>query len=594
MFSRSDKRFQDANFQAKQDASRRRREMLLPVLGLKEGQEEWFELPEKKSATEFNVQSLRDIEGLSVVSPIFLEDVPTPAEVLAKAHGTIIWKNKFILRKSTPYQPEIRMDELPLTEDGTLSFDLPLNMFEADPEECSFREYVQGTLFDIMFINGSIQYFTQRNLIPAGVKAPTTVSGMACQPGSSEWLHQPGRWGAANTSPFETTFRKIATIIDPTWLDSAKLYPKGCKFSPIMYRFVIATRHLTRAGTRQVGPLGYLVYLGHSQEWTKADWLSEMSAEELGTWHEEKDIYKPVYRTSPPEDLDAPYIMQQPEDIGLEEARKILAGNYQNLMASKMVSETDALRFSGGGKLIVTAKYLLGRRTFARTFHISSSAWLFRERMMGNDSNLYKHFTTLMSTKEFDAKNLYFAEHFAELYSIIQTPVTNQELAQVNAAVKAKKPLLIKSETADYLAELEKDGKIQRAIWYSFLCCSNISIREIVYRYFFRYVKSLDAVAEWLTKTDNFRKREMPESQRNKIEAIVAMAKRKPDYKDDPKRRLMLTLQKTGDKGAYVINSVIKLAGLQKDMILISEPTATFYEEQTYASVCRNTKTDSD
>jgi hypothetical protein len=580
----TDKRFKDTKFVEKQAASRVRRRELLSVLGLALGMEDWFEMPQKKSATDFDVAELRKIKDLALVSPVFDEEIPTPPEVLQKAHGTMIYKNKMILRKSTPYREEIVMDDLDLNDKDLLTFSLP-NELEARVEDCTFSKFTEGTFLDIILANGSVHYCTFRNLIPAGVRAPVHLQ----DDGKSEWLHQPGRWGANSVVPFYNTFRDVCAKVDPNWLinDDGSvpeiLYPRGCRFSPVRYRFIVVSRDSARANPEFIPPLGYLVYVGHAYEWTAADWsAAKLPDSERGVWHEESAVYRPRYPTYNPnlpgEDLS--YIVQQ-EDLGYEGAKQLLAGQidrpYQRVIGGEL---KDRDRFSTGGKLIVTANYTIGNRPYSKTFHVASTAWEYRSRTMGNDDNLYQYFRQMMSTKNYQPNDPDFLNYFQDLYSIMEFPDTKEEFAEIYDKIKSGSPLPVKIRDAAYLQTLgTTPNGIPNCIWYNFLCCANPSIRQKVFRFRLRYYWELQETASWLV-TVMVKPRsvtwEEESKDRAKAYAIITKAKRDPDFLNSPYVYMAYTVQKAGKLGTQVMGLAIKYQGLKQQSIKQSEPLATF------------------
>jgi len=591
----SAKMFRGKQFQERQEFTLEKRQAVRNVLGLKPEHVEWYEFPAKKSTADFPaVSELYDIENLVVVNPITRPDETTPTEVLDSAHGTIIYRNKFILRQSTPYRSELEMNDL-VPVDGKLSFNLPTGqVITTNVSDVSCREYEEGTIFDIMMINGKMQWFTLRNLIPKGVAAPTTSKGELCDVKKGKWLHQPSKWAEHHVA-FAETFRKIIRLSkeeggDPNFLEAHKLFPVGCKFSPVKYRFVIVTRERARANHREIGPLGYLVYLGHNYEWSKEEWVTAgFDEEEMGTWHSEEYIYKPYFPSQPPEDLSKAYVIQQEENVGLEVARKILKGNVyeKDVIVDRRSAEKDQLRFGCGGKLIATVRYMIGKTVQQKTFHIASTGWNFREKIMSNDADLYNHFTGIMNMQNFDPNNEEFMEYFQEQFSILKLPLAQMEKGLLKQAILEKVPLELISGDLDYLKSVTQH--VPKMIWYNFLCCSNISIREKVYRYYSRYITELSEAATWLVnlKAEKVAWDENKPKDRTDVDRFRRLARTMKSYKVAPEDVLFHLLQTTGTLGIRVVKLAIKYRGIKKNMIKISEPEAVFFENKTYATICR-------
>jgi len=586
----SDKRFTGRQFETKQEETQARRLDLLPILGLKNGDEQWFELPIKKAASAFggNVQELNDIANLDVVSPITLETTPTPIEVLNAARGTVVYKNKLVLVKSLPFVEEITMNELVTSADGTLEIDFPSRGQTSLPlSQLTFQEYHEGTMVRVIRVNGVTSIFTLRNLVPRGVKAPTTASGVLCDPTKSAWIHKPGRFGADHTTPFSTTFDRIIEEVEPRFYDEGFLFPKDSLFSPVCYRFVIVTRNVARANHRQIGPLGYLVYLGHTVEWTQSEWKSALGKESYGTWHLESDIPSfESFVSQPPSNPDDVYVLDASTPLSMEdhfsEARDILSGTiYRDVdVIGDIQNPLTAQKHSCGGKLLVTAKFARGPKLTTRTVAISSEGWKFREKLLGNTQDLYQQFVTLMSA---DSRPILAMSdpdaiaYFMNTYPIIRVPLNKEAGLALLTAIERKEILPCENESESYLYHLATEGKLHRIIWYNFLLAANISTRERVYRFWARYMTEIGIATEWLLTehTKKFKGVKWEVNSTDEKRVISFMKRLEKDImlltKEEKYDVVVDRLRNGGNKAAAVVNLAVSYSGNKKKAIAIVE-----------------------
>lgn len=579
-----------------------RREFLVP-LGLDADDEEaleYYELRTKKSAGEFNLAELRAIENFHITS--LLQSESLPERVASKANGAMLLRDGrgdiFVFRKSTPQRSEIVKATL-TPVDGSLSFTVGPQEIVARVEDCRFTRHTEASILDIMFFNGELHYLTLHNLVPKGVHAPMTADGNLVDPTKGEWIHQPGRWGAG-TKPITTSFVEIVRHTDPTWLDTYKLYPLGCKHSPVRYRFAISTRDRVRADTQPINTFGFITYLGHSVEWTKEDWVaSGRSVEELGTWHSDDLIYRPQYPSEPANE-DKAYIVSPPANgLSLAEANAILEGNYDEL-ANRGFSETDALRLCGGGKLIATVTYEdLGGMTRTGTFHIASPSHVYRSGVMGNDENLYAHFTRSMNLRPYPDTTIGY-DNFKELYCVLKSPETEAAVKELAGVIRHNAEFFAGIEGVEhadeYLHHLITGPGVDHCIWLNFLVSANVSIREKVFRYFIRYVQELNTVTDWLLK--GFRLSDYTggghklteDGLKRKEDAILidefikTVNRRATNNKVALREFIFYGLRSGGQNSARVLKKSIDLMGTKRTMIKISDTDATFHDKNTYAT----------
>ena len=79
------------------------------------------------------------------------------------------------------------------------------------------------------------------------------------------------------------------------------------------------------------------------------------------------------------------------------------------------------------------------------------------------------------------------------------------------------------------------------------------------------------------------------ESQRSKVETFVKRTKTDIAFiKRETRKEVYVNhLQSRGKIGADVISIAVQHKGARKEMIRIVDPDAKFFEEETYATVCR-------
>jgi hypothetical protein len=563
------KRYSGVKFEERQRTTRPERVKLSETLGLPKGSDEWFEIPVKKSSDIYQASELRAIKKLTLLHWIKKEGEKIPPEILHSVRGTIVYDMKSIIRKSIPYNDDIILDiletfelegeqyvKIPSTETGSFNDVLVSNV--------KLFPHIEGTIIDIMKINGEIQWFTSHNLIPKGVKHKGIV------------LHQKARW-APHHVPFTDSLASIFEECDPDLLEGDVLFPKKCLFSNRLYRFVVVTRERVRAYAGYVGPTGFAVYIGCQEQWDNNN--PPISPDLIGEPHTEEKIYKPKTVSSPPLNQDEPYIIEYKDSMTIEEANIILSGPH-------MVTDK---RFTGGGKIIVQAKYSDYRGKSTKTFHVESTAYAHRRKITGDNFNLYGHFLSIMTLKNYVLSDEESLNSFCNIFPCLELPsdisgFTSDNLKCLVDNMSDKLHINVLPNSSDLIA-----SSPIRHIWYNFLVCINVSQRPIVARYIERYVKDVMFLKSWLIKLDNKTKFLDLNGKDNINQKKFALSawksiKRHPLYnKDHGFERIMLLI---GSKSGKLISLARKQSGTQRESIKLSEPGASFYERRTYAMIC--------
>jgi len=449
-------RYVGESFKDKQSATLAKRQELLPILGLPEGSEIWFQMPTKKSPKEFaGASQLADIEGLSLVHFIEDKNKPTPKEILDRVRGTIVYRNA-ILRQSIPYRDEYVADNISVTGSGkesVISFDTGFTTKTYRTSDVFIRPYSEGTVMSIMKINGKVQWFTSKNLIPKGVKLV----------GDSRWIHKPSSW-AAHHIPFTTSMTEIFEECDPNMLKDNVLFPKECNFSNREYRFILTTQERIRADAEPVGPVGYLTYVGCLEHWSNMNPPTSL-VDIMGKPHTDDKVYYPKTVSKKPTDVTKPFIVEYTHSITPEEATKYLEGD--NSVVDK--------RFSGGGKLIVTAKTRgVGGTLQSVTFHVKSTSYHHRELVVGNSDNLYNQFLDTLNLSDYDFNDANSVEMFSSLFAPLRLPGDGEDdictADELKEMIENKEPIPIETDENHVITDIIRT-RAARLIWYNFLDC---------------------------------------------------------------------------------------------------------------------------
>jgi hypothetical protein len=571
------KRFTGAQFEGRQAATLKIRQQLLPVLGLEEGQEEWFEMPVKKSVADFAaVDELANIEGLNVVHFIERPMEQTPAEVLNKVRGTIVWNREVVVRQSIPYRQEFVLEKLPIIgtgDDRSIVLNTGLTKHTMKVSSVFIRKYSEGTIIDIMKLNGKVQWFTSRNLVPKGVKTDT----------DPRWIHQPAKWGSH--IPFTVSAERIMLAADPLLLDDRTLFPKKTKFSNRLYRFILTTRQRVRADADPVGPVGYLTYLGCFEQWSNNNPPEALRAI-MGEPHLDEDVYKPIYPNVKPDDVTKPFIVQYTESLTPEKANEYLQGN------------TDVIdkRFSGGGKLIITGKVRsAGGKMKEITWHVKSLSYQHRETIIGNSENLYKQFLSCLDVSGYNFNIESSVEVFHEQFASLKLPGKDVNdictFAKLKELVLAEVPLPIVCNPV-LLADNLK-ARLSRLIWYNFLLCANVSIRPTVLMYLPRYVYDLAFISTWLlsvNKDTNFSNLDKDKEKAAVQKSFIFKTKTsvQQHYNYHRGEGVIHILESMGEVTPKLITLAHRINGSLEESIRVSEPDAEFGTSQkvrpSYAS----------
>jgi len=571
-------RYTGDKFEALQERTKAKRTEIARFLNLPPGSEDWIELPEKKNPSEHAaaVELLR-IKGLTIVKDILKPGEVTPLVVINNTRGIIVYTapdgQMAIVRKPISYNVDIVMDSLTVVIDKksrkemeVVEFTIPLpgglsTIIKPLVTSLSITPYVEGTIIDIMKLNGHVRWVTSRNLIPEGVKVGKDV------------IHHKASWMPFHEA-FTDTLTNIFANVDPNMLIDNKLFPEDTLFSNRSYRFVVTTRERVRAHYDYVGKNGFATYLGCIQHWDNKN--PPLSRDIIGDPHNETRIYKPKTVAVPPKDRDMPYILDNSNNLTLADANAILSGPHP---------ERD-IRFTGGGKLIITASYTTPQGKAIKTFHVESTAYAHRNTIMGNEGNLYSHFVRKMSIAGYDFTDKESLNRFCMEFPCVKLPLENTDFTLNDVKELVNEFCELPAEVHPNSAEVILANPI-RHIWYNFLLCTNISVRPFVFYFIKRYITDLNYTKEWLkaltrdTVFTNF----LTDKDRNfALTTWRADIQRHANYnKGNGFNIVMLSL---GSKAAKMISLARKQSGTQAESIQITEPAAKFTVKTNYATIC--------
>ncbi|CAH6420659.1 Hypothetical protein POVR2_LOCUS217 [uncultured virus] len=532
------------------------RRALVPVLGLREGDEKWFEMPVKENLSTFaHMEEVQAVQNLWIVHYIEIKGENPPPEVLASVRGTIVYHNQgkySIIRKSIPYTQDIVLDVL--TEvDGKYALQVPVSggsrSIKVSPSSLKIVPYMEGTVIDIMKIDGVTQWFTSHNVLPKGVRDSTGRN-----------VYKKSRWG--HHEAFTDDFESIIRTCDPKLLNSRdELFPKNCKTSNKLYRFILLTRERVRAEASPISERGVLVYIGCLTQFQYSDY-PEM---DFGEKHDVE--YVPRSEKSIP--ADRPAIVQFPE-MSIEQANNWLAGAHPELGL-----------LSGGGKLVVTARVVGAGVTETHIFHIKSHAYEYRESILGNSPDLYKQFLTLLDLHLYDFTSKSGSDQYYHDFPSVVLPNTADEVAALRDTILAEAEIVPVSAAERALVP----STPVTHIWYIFMLCVNVSIRERVLRYLERYARDLIFLQQWMFTlkaaepfkatargTDSAAVRKAQNKAQRDRDFILTLRTeilRHELYNRKDANTVMLVL---GNKTSQAIGIARRVTGTSMDSIAISEP----------------------
>jgi hypothetical protein len=581
------KRYKGDKFEEAQCNTLELRKKVLPALGLQPGEEDWLEMPIKPKRE--GVQALDEIQAvknLLLVHYIERKGEKVPPHILALGRGTIVYtigEKYFIVRQSIPYTYDIELNSISVNE-GKCSFTvpvpLPLNMkkpnedemgsktFTVPVENLHISPYIEGTVIDIMKIDGKVQWFTSHNLLPKGLIY------------QEKSVYKPARW-AEHHIPFTKSMEEIIKAVDPNLLKDNMLFPENCLISNKLYRFVLLTRERVRAESMMLGEKGILVYLGCITQFQ----YSEMDEVGIKYGVADKSLpYEPKCETSIPKDTTRPFILRFESSMTIDQANNYLRGN-----------ENIPHPLSGGGKLVVRANVVnLGeKRTL--TFHVKSDSYSYREKVLGNTDNLYKRFVDIMDLGDYYFEDeISVAEYYRDFPNVAIPGVLGNVSKQQNKTdLRAKQKNEIselKYEVNNYMVLVPKfltrrpkigAPESPRAhIWYIFLLCANISIRPTVLRYLERYSKDIDFMVDWLFRkldpksnfdfvADNPSEKKKADKNKDFVLKYKMEISRHELYQKGRGINTVLLLK--GDKAAKAISIARHQTGTMKESFKISE-----------------------
>lgn len=527
------------------------RKALLPVLGLREDQARWFEILVKPNLEQHaHLAEVRAVRNIIVVHYIEIEGEEAPPEVLASVRGTIIYQlggKYFVIRKSIPYTQDLVLDSLPSNK-GEYVFSVPsgnqVRKISVGEAGLKIVPYIEGTVIDIMKVDGVVQWYTSHNVLPKGVQ----------QGGRN--VYKKARWG--HHEAFTDDFENIIRVCDPGLLnENDELFPADCITSNKAYRFVLLTRERVRAEAAPISEKGVLIYLGCLTQFQYSDFP------ELDFGDRTEMEYQPRCESSIPL-ANRPSIVQFNKSMTVAEANAYLAGPHPELGV-----------LSGGGKLVVQARTRTAGGTEIVTFHIKSSSYAYREQMLGDFADLYQQFLTVLNLGSYDFGDAASLERYYRDFPGVRLPTTREEALALRDLIQEQEPLipeLIRSRAAPATPLTH--------LWYLFLLCTNVSVREGVMRYLERYAEDVRFLQKWmfsLKPAEGFKARS--DDEKDKKKAIsdksfiftfkLEILRHEMYNKGRGANTVMLLL---GDKTMKAISISRRVTGTKMDSIAITEP----------------------
>lgn len=471
------KRYTTEDFKAMQAATLSRREKVLPVLGLTaDAHLSWLEMPVKLNLETYaGLEEVSAVSNLEIVHFIKKKNEEVPPEVLSAARGTIVYTlvdgQRLIVRKSIPYTYDILSNKI-ASEGEQYVFQIPegskTRTIKVPLEALKISPYIEGTVIDIMKVDGRVHWFTSRNLLPRGVMH------------EGKMIYKKSRW-VQHHEAFTTSFENVIRLVDPGLLnENDELFPKNCATSNKLYRFILLTRERVRAEMASVSKRDLLVYLGCYTQFEYED--VKNAAKLLGEQHVKE--YQPKTVPSIPKDTTRAAIVQFDGNMTIEQANEYLAGAHPELGV-----------LSGGGKLVITASVssVAGRENLL--FHVKSSSYAYREQILAGADNLYKRWLSVIDLGYYDFTERTSTTEFYKDFPAATLPKTEQEVLALMDDVKAERevhPTLVKTDAVP--------SRPITHIWYLFLVCANPALREMIMRYPKRYSADIQHLQEYLFK----------------------------------------------------------------------------------------------
>lgn len=543
MQGNSTARYTSKVFKERQKETLKDRKDILEVLGLTKDSDQ-YQMLELRDGKGKEYAALPEFKAVQDLKLVHYKDNITDKEILHRARGVVVYMDQYILRRSIPYSETQTLNVLKpvkgiLTLTATKLELGDSDIIQARIDDIVFNVYDEGSVIDVVLVNGVLQLWTSRNLLPRGVR----VDGKEVRKKASiESFH----------TPLTDSFEEIVGECDPRVLDKNYMFGPGARFSPYVHRFILVTRERVKASTGYIPPNGYLIYLGAIKQW---EYDIKMTSDIYGEQYKPQTI-KTV--TQAPEDKTKSYILAR-GNIGLKEANAHLLGN----------PDIKDPRFRGGGKIIIT-----GKDTSGNTFqsHIQSESYAHRDRILGPGTHPYVDFVIGLSLKEYDLTIDQGVNNFWKKYADFKVPHASNEIYPACDRFEDL-PMVFQGSSAT------PPATPIRTIWYNYLLCTNKSVRPEACMYLKRYLADRDALHAWLSLQSadtTYRGVESdPEADSAKIRKFVQTAKVEIDRIEGDFDLALLTID--GVRAAKLLNTCRKQTNTFVESIAISEPNYKFH-----------------
>lgn len=589
----SSKRFNTERFRNVQKYNLDARRKVVKLLNLKDSDsEDWITIPPQKGLEEHqNFPEISALKGLMLVNTVSMEGKVTPSDIQNKARGVILFNDQ-VIRQSIPFNETVICDMLIPQHNNKIVFEIkgtdgsPSQEIPAHMRDIKITPYVEGTIISVILINDVMHWFTSRNLLPQGLEVDASRLSSAkrkeialkrsegkSKVSSEELKGKVTIVKKARMRPYDKaftdSFREILQESHPQFLNRDILFPGGCKSSKWEYRFLLLTRERVRAYHGYIPPNGFLVYLGPIKHW------SNKSAKFPGPYHKTEDLYIPsgISPKDIPKDKDKSYVVQF-DNMTIEEANRYLRGDLFDKRADP--------RFSDGGKLVVEINTLgKDRHVIKKTIHVESTGYAHRFAVVGGGEDLYTEFLSKLNIRNYDFMDEKSLEKFTELFPTMILPgnpsITPESIREEIALGEALPVMFSK-----YLPT----QSLVRLIWYNFLVCSNVTVRDEVYKFARRYRDDMTFLQSWLANEKNAYKNALDDKDERRIkhcfDVYECFIKRDPRYSDKRFEEVVLSIQ---EPLYNLINTSRKFSRTLQTSLQISNPEAVLPPYKSYRAV---------
>lgn len=548
---RSNSDYDSKAFQERQKKTITRRKEILKLLGLPEAKayHKEIELRDDRRKEFPTLPAFINRRGLEIVH---YKDNVVDKEMLHKARGVVVYNNKYIIRKSIPYSETETLNKLNISKDIiTLNISkvgvADSSTIKALVTDIKIHEYVEGSVMDVVCVNGVLQVWTSHNLMPEGA----ILDGKT--------VAKPARIESFHEAMYES-FERIVMGWDSRILDKDYMFGPGVQFSPFIYRFILVTRERVKAYTGYIPEGGYLIYLGPQKQWTYDMKEPVGMPKDL---YGEKSVENPVIRTvpSPPGESEEPFVLSRSSDLDVNTANAILRG--------KPVSD---YRFTEGGKLIITGIDSNGASFQA---HVQSSSYKHREMILGPGTNPYNDFVVGLSIKQYDLTSREGISNFHYIYADFDVPHMSNV---VYPLCRERKDLPLTIPQSDWDVTIPKS--LLHCIAYNYIVCTNRWNRHEACMYLKRYIADRTGLVQWLAqrrpddKYTGYGKDVEGKRIADFVNTTKAEMDRSESYKVGGYEQALLTID--GVKASKLISVYRSNTGTTKDSVRISSPDYEF------------------